>query len=148
MVHSWFRRIAWKNVSAQRSPGCRLQLELLEDRRLLSFLPAATYPNGTGDLTTTVAVGDLRGNGISDIVMNNEPGDYRVSVLLGNGDGTFQPAVNYVTGEGPGGIQIADVTGNGIPDIITANFDAGLINDDNGTNTVSVLLGNGDGTFQ
>jgi hypothetical protein len=148
MYHSWFRRIAGKNMSAQWSRGYRLRLEPLEDRRLLSFLPAVIYPNGTGDLSTSVAVGDLRGNGIPDIVMNNEPGDYRVSVLLGNADGTFQPAVNYVTGEGPGGIQLADLTGNGILDIITANFDPGLISDDNGTNTVSVLLGNGDGTFQ
>ena len=149
MYHSWFRRFAGKNVSTQLSRGYRPQLEPLEDRKLLSFLPAVNYPNGTGDLTTTVAVGNLRSNGIYDIVMNNEPGDYRVSVRLGNGDGTFQPPVNYVTGEGPGTIQIADVNGDGIPDIITANFDPGIfVTGDGGPETVSVLLGNGDGTFQ
>jgi hypothetical protein len=149
MFHRWVWRMTGKNVSAQRSRGYRPQFEPLEDRWLLSFLPAVNYPNGTGDLSTTVAIGDLTGNGISDIVLNNEPGDYRVSVLLGNGDGTFQPAVNYVTGEGPGVIQIADVNGDGIPDLITANFDPGIgITGDGGPETVSVLLGNGDGTFQ
>ena len=115
------------------------RLEPLEDRRVPSFLPAVNYPDGTGAPASFVAVADLTGNGIPDIVATNNFGEYHVSVLLGNGDGTFQPAVNYITGQDPVGVQIADLTGNGIPDIITANGNA---------NSISVLLGNGDGTFQ
>ena len=65
-------------------------------------------------------------------------GDNTVSVLLGNGDGTFQPAQAFAVGSAPFAVAVADL-GNGQADIVTANA---------GDNTVSVLLGNGDGTFQ
>jgi hypothetical protein len=78
----------------------------------------------------------LTGNGITDLVARVD--SYHVGVFLGNGDGTLQPAVPYITGDAPLAIQIADLRGNGIRDIITSN----------GAATVSVLLGNGDGTFQ
>jgi hypothetical protein len=42
-------------------------------------------------------------------------------VLLGNGDGTFQPVVTYPVGVNPRYIAIGDFTGSGIPDIVTAN---------------------------
>ncbi len=45
----------------------------------------------------------------------------------------------YQVGKGPNEVQVADLTGDGIDDIVTANY---------GSDTVSVLLGNGDGTFQ
>jgi hypothetical protein len=62
-----------------------------------------------------------------------------VSVLLGNGDGTFRSAVRYLTGLNPYGVAVGDFNGDGILDIVTANSNG---------NNVSVLLGNGDGTFQ
>ena len=62
-----------------------------------------------------------------------------MSVLLGNGDGTFQPQVTYAVGSDPGDIVAGDFTGDGHIDLAVAN---------SGDNTVSVLLGNGDGTFQ
>ena len=61
-----------------------------------------------------------------------------MSVLLGNGDGTFQPAVNFAAGACPDSVALGDVNGDGRPDLAVAN----------GNNSVSVLLGNGDGTFQ
>jgi hypothetical protein len=147
MFHIWFRRMAGKATSAQQSRCHRPQLEPLEDRRLLSFLPAVNYPDGTGSPANSVAVADLTGNGIPDIVATDAFGDYRLSVFLGNGDGSFQPPAIYLAGDGVVGVRIADVNGDGIPDIITANDGAG-ISGGGGTNTVSVLLGNGDGTFQ
>jgi len=80
----------------------------------------------------------LTGDGIPDIVVANSASD-TVSVLLGNGNGTFQPQHTFATGRQPFSVAVADLTGDGIPDIVTANaFD----------NTVSVLMGNGDGSFQ
>ena len=69
-----------------------------------------------------------------------------VSVLLGNGDGTFQPAMTY--GVGPNvsdSVAVADVNGDGKPDILAAIGCEGLPCSKSG---FSVLLGNGDGTFQ
>jgi hypothetical protein len=57
-------------------------------------------------------------------------------VLLGKGDGTFRPAVNYATGPAPSWVAVGDFNGDGIPDLAVA------------TDTVSVLLGKGDGTFK
>src|SRR5208337_722152 len=63
-----------------------------------SFQPQQTY--GTGLATASVASGDFNGDGIADLAVANN-GDNTVSVLLGNGDGTFQAAVNYSAGSGP-----------------------------------------------
>src|SRR6266446_10684165 len=69
-----------------------------------------------------------------------------VAVLLGNGDGTFQAAVNYTVGSSPQGIATADVNADGKPDIISADECGDDLECRKGT--VSVLLGKGDGTFQ
>jgi hypothetical protein len=61
-----------------------------------------------------------------------------VSLLLGNGNGTFQSAQNFNVGSYPESAAVADVNGDGRPDLVVANYRS---------NTVSVLLGNGDGTF-
>ena len=65
-------------------------------------------------------------------------GSNDVSVLLGNGDGTFQPQVTYAVGSSPYAIVAGDFNGDGQLDLAVANY---------GANDVSVLLGNGDGTF-
>ncbi|HEY1771836.1 MAG TPA: FG-GAP-like repeat-containing protein [Gammaproteobacteria bacterium] len=111
--------------------------------------PLHYYAVGNGPVA--VAVADLRHNGKMDIVVLNNS-DGTVSVLLGNGDGTFvaptaaehavgigTPAPTYATGGDPLSLTIADLNGDGIPDIVVANFT---------DNTLSILYGNGDGTFQ
>jgi Bacterial Ig-like domain (group 3)/FG-GAP-like repeat len=120
------------------------------------FLPAATYDPG-GHATVFVAVADVNSDGKLDVVVANYCGSIpsggtcgvsyegTVGVLLGNGDGTFQPAVTYDSGgELTIGIAIADVNGDGKPDLIVANDCAPPYCG----GSVSVLLGNGDGTFQ
>jgi hypothetical protein len=71
-----------------------------------------------------------------DILTTNY-GASAVSVLLGNGDGSFQSQQTFSVGMGPDSVAVADVNGDGRPDLITANY---------GSHSVSVLLGNG-GTF-
>jgi hypothetical protein len=100
-----------------------------------------------------VAIADLNGDGRLDLAVANtgvwvNPGN-TVSVLLGNGDGTFGTHTELDTGLGPNSVAIADLNADGQPDLIVANF--GPYNhayqDFAGAGTVSVLLGNGDGTF-
>ena len=99
-------------------------------------LPFAPLASGAG--TASVAVGDLNGDGIPDIVTANRIDD-TVSVFLGTGDGTFQPPRTDAIGQRVWRVTLADVNNDGKLDILTAN---------KGANTISVLLGNGDGTFQ
>jgi dienelactone hydrolase len=89
-----------------------------------------------------MAAGDLNGDGKLDLVVGyQDPKSSSISVLLGNGDGTFRAPVDYSAGSEPGAVAIADLNGDGKLDIVAANFG------NFGGNTISVLLGNGDGTF-
>lgn len=97
----------------------------------------------TGSSPFTVIAADLRGIGKIDVVTVNMPNGIdqpgTVSVLLGNGDGTFQTHVDYSVGDFPTGIVAGDFNDDGKTDLaITNEFDA----------TVSILYGRGDGTFQ
>ena len=85
-----------------------------------------------------IVAGDFNGDGRTDLAVANY-GSNDVSVLLGNGDGTFQTQVTYAVGTGPDAIVAGDFNGDGRTDLAVANY---------GSNDVSVLLGNGDGTFQ
>jgi hypothetical protein len=109
-----------------------------------TFQAAVNY--GAGNSPDFVAVGDFNRDGKLDLVVANECGNDptcqsggTVSVLLGNGDGTFQAAASSGVGTTPLWVAVGDFNHDGKPDLVTANF---------GSGNVSVLLGNGDGTFQ
>src|SRR5205823_2474396 len=65
-------------------------------------------------------------------------GTNNISVLLGNGDGTFQPATTFPAGNRLEFVAVGDFNGDGKLDVAVASYN---------TNTVEVLMGNGDGTF-
>ena len=88
-----------------------------------------------------MAVGDFNGDGKLDLATCSATGANTVSVLLGNGNGTFQKHVDYTVGIAPYSVAVGDFNRDGKLDLVVANSS-------NNSNTVSILLGNGDGTFQ
>jgi len=108
------------------------------------FLPPVQY-SVDGSTPVWVAVGDFNGDHKLDLAVSVTTTAV-VSILLGNGDGTFQPPVSYPAESGLQGITAGDVNGDGKVDIVTANQCGNDPACRKGT--VSVLLGNGDGTFQ
>lgn len=93
---------------------------------------------------STIAV-DLTKDGNLDLATSGGVPD-SASVLLGNGDGTFQPEASYPVGHLPWSVAAGDFRNNGITDLVTANSNCQT--PPCNTGSVSVLLGNGDGTFQ
>jgi hypothetical protein len=91
-----------------------------------------------------VSVGDFNGDGKADLAfaINNGNTNGGVSIYLGNGDGTVQPAVNYTSPEPSYAITVGDLNGDGKADIVLTGSAF-----PNTSGTVSVLLGNGNGTF-
>ncbi|WP_241654520.1 FG-GAP-like repeat-containing protein [Granulicella sibirica] len=99
-----------------------------------------------------VSVGDFNGDGKLDVASANygtaqstSQGD-SVSVLLGNGDGTFQTPLEYTTQQASGSVAIGDFNGDGKPDLTVTSI--ATSNGSESQSTVYVLIGNGNGTFQ
>jgi hypothetical protein len=110
-----------------------------------------TFQADTGFLTlgifpVAVAAGDFNHDGNLDLAAANACGTDptctttgSVSVLLGNGDGTFQTAMNFNAGPDTVRLAVADFNGDHRPDVAAVNYQSG---------DVSILLGNGDGTLR
>jgi hypothetical protein len=107
----------------------------------ISFAQSVAFTAATnfeaGDRPRSVAVGDFNGDGRRDLVVANEI-SVNVSILLGNGNGTFGAATNFAVGTGPQSVAVGDFNGDGKQDLAVAN---------QLSNNVSILLGNGNGTF-
>ena len=116
------------------------EVEVLEGNGSGGFTEWGVFATGTGPYSITVA--DVNNDGNMDMVVGNN-GASSVTVLLGNGAGSFtQPTGSPFaagTNPSPSGLVIGDLNSDGKPDLAVA---------DSGSTAVSILLGNGDGTFR
>jgi len=141
MMHRTF----WSSdVVGFRKAGCALGILVMMSQGASSstvgFKPAVNYAVGTSPVA--VAVGDFNGDGNIDMAVADggdasAGNDGGISILLGNGDATFQAALDIAADKNPVSIAAGDFNGDN-------RLDLALI-DSNGN--VGILLGNGDGTF-
>jgi uncharacterized repeat protein (TIGR03803 family) len=101
----------------------------------VSIQSLPTMQLGSGQ--NLMGVADITGNGKDDLIIANSLTG-SISVMLGNGDGTFQSPQPFAAGQGSLNGVVHDVNGDGKPDLVMVN---------SGTDTVSVFLNNGNGTF-
>ena len=97
-----------------------------------SFGSLETY-QAESTTSTQIALGDINGNGIIDMITSGTGGGQFATVRLGNGDGTFGGSTSYQMLNAH--LSLADLNGDGILDMVSAG------------NGINVRFGNGDGTF-
>jgi hypothetical protein len=108
---------------------------------LAASAPADGSATGALSHPVALALGDFNSDRKLDVAVVNQL-SANISVLLGHGDGTFEPAATYTAGVAPRALAVGDLNGDGALDLVIANLGFGA------PTTVSVLLGNGDGTFK
>ena len=104
-----------------------------------TFTASSNSTFATGAAPQAISVADFNGDGKLDLAIANYQ-DGSLTILLGKGDGTFMPASGspVAVGKGPYAIAVADLNGDGKLDLAVANYL---------DNTLTILLGKGDGTF-
>jgi RHS repeat-associated protein len=160
-VDYFIERFPEQLVMAQLNGDSALDVVFIDN---LNQSVSVLFNNGDGTLASnidyalpsnpsSVAVGDLNGDGLADIITSNFDSfnsnrgkeSSSVSVLLNNGDGTLAEAINYVVGSGPNFLTLEDFNGDSFVDVLTGNSNS---NSYDRTSSISVLLGNGDGSLQ
>src|SRR5207247_1287774 len=106
-----------------------LAVSVLGVTRAAPLFPGEKFEAGVNPLS--VAVGDFNGDGRPDLALANYHSN-DVSVLLGNGDGTFGAQARFPAGNTPYSVAVGDFNADGRPDLAVANFYS---------EDVSVLLG-------
>jgi hypothetical protein len=125
---------AWVSVLNAGAPASNVAFFSVTNPGPLPVFTGATSLT-EGD-PQSVVTADFNGDGRLDVAVEN---GNTIAVLLGNGDGTFQPYATYPANFNPVILATGDFNGDGAIDLVVTNFDS---------SGVSVLLNNGDGTFQ
>lgn len=99
------------------------------------FERQAIYDVGTNP--SSLALGDVNRDSFLDVVVTNRDSN-NVSLLLGNGNGTFKAQSTLSVGISPTSVAIGDLNGDAFLDFVVAN---------SGSDNISIFLGNGNGTF-
>ena len=107
-----------------------------------TFEDAITTDFDTNNFFVSVTAADLNNDGLDDLAFTNNNG---LTILLSNGDANFATPLQVQVGNGPKAPTAADFNGDGILDLAVANYATRYGTDE--LSTVSILLGNGDGTF-
>ena len=104
-----------------------------------TFSVMSSYSTGSRSAPVSIVVGDFNNDGRLDLAVANSHTE-NIGVLFGYGDGTFSNQITYSTGSGsqPYFLAIGDLNNDNQLDIAVANY---------GSNSFSVLLGCGNGTF-
>jgi hypothetical protein len=132
-----FDRDGWVDIAGVCEDSQDVRMFLNQGTGTGLFDPFLAPSANTGTQPSPNEHADLNGDGFLDMVTANT-GDVNVTVLLGNGNGTFGAATDYTVGSGPHGLALLDVDGDGDLDIATANT---------GVNNVAILRNNGSGAF-
>jgi hypothetical protein len=112
-------------------------VSILENNGYGSFTLVGSY--AAGSAPSAIVAGDFNGDGKIDLAVANANSN-NVSILYGNGNMTFKAAVNIAVGQNPTDIKAASLANNGILDLVVAN-------NGSASNSVTVLMNNGSGTF-
>ena len=128
---------ACRRILLRFSIGMLLGLAVASVGRAVNFAAAVNY--AVGSTPEAIAIADFNKDGRPDLAVANFGGN-NVSILIGNGDGTFRSTTAFHTGSRPLSVIAADFNHDGNMDLALA--------DNTSSGTVSVLLGTGTGSFQ
>jgi hypothetical protein len=113
-----------------------------------TFQAKVQYP--VAGQSQAVAAGDFNGDGRSDVISTINMPQISLSLLLGNGDGTFNAAINFPNTSGFDSPDVAatDLNNDGRLDVVLLHSIACFTAPCIAAEVITVMLGNGDGTFQ
>ncbi len=135
-------------VAGSDQPDWQGVVSILQGNGDGSFKQPESYP--TGKMTNSIAAGDLNNDGHTDMVTTNtgilvKAQWGNVSILFGNGDTTFQEAIQLIAGPYPNSVSLADLNHDGNLDLTIVNLPTGILSY---LGLVAIRYGNGDGTFK